>query len=142
MGDLIEFMVIDRAETNLFRQSTDLRSEAGPWVQFFDNLVSPTYSHQPQSEGGLTWERGSNLKRFGKAMRFSRWIKVSRGDDIFVAMMSPQEYIDGENGKPYMDYRFVVASNNEDLLTTILLYQDQIMQPVPYEDAPWTIPAT
>lgn len=142
LSDLIEFAVIDRAETNLFRQEKDIRAEAGPWIQFLQALISPQYNHQPQSDNGLVWERGSKLSRLGKAMRFSRWFKVTRGDDIFVAMMSPHEYTDGENGTPYLDYRFVIAANNEDLLTTILLYQERIMEPVPYEDAPWITPST
>ncbi len=142
LSDLTEFVVIDRAETNLFRQKSDIHAEAGPWCQFLDTLVNPQYSHQPQSDYGLIWERGSKLCRTSWNMRFSRWIKVTRGDDIFVAMLSPYEYTDGENQQPYMDYRFVVAANNEDLLTTILLYQEQIIQPVPYEDAPWITPAT
>lgn len=143
VSDLIEFKVIDRAETNLFRQDKDVRSEAGAWVQFFDALVSATaYNHQPQSDFGLSWERGSKLSKYGTSMRFARWIKVTRGEDIFVAMLTPFEYIDEGNTQPYMDYRFVISANNEDLLTTILLYQEQIMAPVPYEDAPWITPAT
>lgn len=142
LSDLTEFAVIDRAETNLFRQDKDLKAEAGPWVQFLEALVSPQYNHQPQSDYGLVWERGSKLARIGGAMRFSRWVKVTRGDDIFVAMMSPHEYTDAENEKPYLDYRFVIAASNEDLLTTILLYQERIMEPVPYEDAPWITPST
>lgn len=143
VSDLIEFKVIDRAETNLFRQDKDVRAEAGAWGQFFDTLVSSTaYNHQPQSDFGLTWERGSKLAKYGSAMRFARWIKITRGDDVFLAMLTPYEYIDADKQKPYMDYRFVISANNEDLLTTVLLYQDQIMAPVPYEDAPWIIPAT
>lgn len=143
MADLTEVKVIDRAETNLFRLHSTIKQEAGPWGQFLDNLVNArNVSRQLREEGGLVWEHGSKLSRFGRDMRFARWLTVSRGDDIFVAMMSPHEYTDGPDLKPYLDYRFVVATNNEDLLTTVILYQETILSPAPYEDAPWITPST
>lgn len=135
-------MVIENAETNLFRQEKELRIEAGSWVQFFDSVLNAQYNKQQQTAHGLTWERGSNLINSRKMMRFARWIKVMRGEDIFVALLVPHEYKQNDHDNTYIDYRFVVATNNEDMLTTVILYQETILAPVPFDDEPWFAPAS
>lgn len=142
---LTEILSIDKAEEKLFsapgywdnHRSRDLpiHDECGSWKNFFERVRTNGAFHRPISNSGLTWEHHDTRVFINDSfvIRFHRWIKVTRGDDIFVASWMPCEYTD-EDGSTYVDQRFSIATNNEDLLTTIILYEGMILAPVANED--------
>lgn len=139
---LIETKAIERAETNLFRSYDEILQEAGPWAKFFDTLVMwPLSASVTGQLNGLSWEKRSRDFSHKPNMRYERWIKVRRGNDIFIAMFTPHVYSDGPNLKSYTDYRFVVATNNHDFLTTVILHQDDILSGN-YEGQTWNDAST
>ena len=125
--NLHPLLVIDEAETNLFRQESTLLEEAGIWADFLRKMLSHYEPYYGQA-CNLRWGAASDSKNG----RFIRWIDVEYASQKFVAALVPFVYSRDDNST-YVDRRFIVAATEPEVGPIVLLFKDFILGENHYE---------
>jgi len=122
---LPEVFAIENAEMTLFRPEADIFSEAGFWSPILRCLTAASVVEGRGHLSGIHWIKESRPVRLKRGViRFARWAEVKLGNEILIAAFLPHVY--SENGKEFVDHRFVVGCSNEQIVPLILLIADQI----------------
>lgn len=117
INDIPVVFSLEQLEGFLFQSMHDLMIDAKHWARFLKYLI---HNRTKSSSGTIcetTWTTGSRFS----LERFTRWIKVKVGDDTLVVVLGPHKY-DGQ-----VNYRFVVACTNENIIPTVMLFSDHIL---------------
>ena len=117
IDDIPVVFSLEQLEGFLFQSMPELMIEAKHWARFLKHLIHNRTNTSSGTICETTWTTGS---RFSLG-RFTRWIKVKVGDDTLVVVLRPHKY-DGQ-----VNYRFVVACTNENIIPTIMLFSDHIL---------------
>lgn len=131
LESLPQIFIIEEAETNLFRPTSDIFDDAGCWRRILQRLIG-NYSMQSIGRfGNVSWVASTanvwlkHDKWVGAVPRAARTLEVHMGNQILVAGFVPHVYT--LNGMPFADHRFVVGCSDENIVPLVMLFSDVIL---------------
>lgn len=142
--DLPTILVIENAETDLFRDPKMLREKAGCWSQFLDALTQTLDFVSSGTICGIHWKSHCEDVTMGyisvnKVKRYLRWIDIEIANHKMVIAFVPTIYYD--TSRPYVDHRFIVSSTDPKIAPLALLFGDHILGQCKGDDS-WEMDST